>query len=46
MSGAGLTEVSLDKTLILEDLLKKEYKGVYQELLGELQYAFVTFMLA
>ena len=32
--------------MILEDLIKKEYSGSTDDLLGEMQHAFVTFMLA
>jgi A1 cistron-splicing factor AAR2 len=46
LSGKALTEVSLDKTMILDDLIKKEYSGSTDDLLGEFQYAFTTFMLA
>ena len=44
IEGAALTRVSLDKTLLLQELLSKS-KISPLELLGEMQYAFVTFML-
>lgn len=42
ISGAALTQVNRDKTIILVDILKEQ---PYQELLGELQFSFVTFLL-
>lgn len=45
LSGSALTEANFDKSLILLELLSKEYGDKYQMLLGELQYAFVSFLL-
>ncbi|KAJ8442453.1 LOW QUALITY PROTEIN: hypothetical protein Cgig2_022336 [Carnegiea gigantea] len=43
--GAELTSLNLDKTHILETILKKEYDDVEDRLLGELQFAFVAFLM-
>ncbi|KMT18634.1 hypothetical protein BVRB_2g027630 [Beta vulgaris subsp. vulgaris] len=45
ISGAELTSVNLDKTYILENILMKEYDGVEERLLGELQFAFIAFLM-
>lgn len=45
MSGVELTSVNLDKTYILESILMKEYDGVEDRLLGELQFAFIAFLM-
>uniref|UniRef100_A0A7C8ZTH8 Protein AAR2 homolog n=1 Tax=Opuntia streptacantha TaxID=393608 RepID=A0A7C8ZTH8_OPUST len=43
--GAELTSLNLDKTHILEAILKKEYDNVEDRLLGELQFAFIAFLM-
>lgn len=43
--GAELTSLNLDKTHILETILKNEYDDVEDRLLGELQFAFVAFLM-
>lgn len=43
--GAELTSLNLDKTHILETILKKEYYDVEDRLLGELQFAFIAFLM-
>lgn len=45
ISGAQLTSVNLDKSHILESILMKEYDGVDDRLLGELQFAFIAFLM-
>ncbi|XP_057524750.1 uncharacterized protein LOC130804354 [Amaranthus tricolor] len=45
ISGAELTSVNLDKSYILENILMKEYDGVEDRLLGELQFAFIAFLM-
>jgi A1 cistron-splicing factor AAR2 len=40
-----LTRQNLDKSDTLNELLSKDYNGVYTDLLGELQYSFITFFL-
>ncbi|CAN4079909.1 unnamed protein product [Withania somnifera] len=44
-SGQDLTHVNLDKTHILEIILTKQYGGSEDSLLGELQFAFVAFLM-
>ncbi|CAK9317987.1 unnamed protein product [Citrullus colocynthis] len=43
--GQELTYLNLDKTLLLENLLKKYFGGSEDLLLGELQFAFVVFLM-
>ncbi|KAL4582451.1 hypothetical protein LXL04_007000 [Taraxacum kok-saghyz] len=43
--GQDLTSLNLDKTSLLESILIKEYGGVEDLLLGELQFAFVAFLM-
>ncbi|KAG7017952.1 Protein AAR2-like protein [Cucurbita argyrosperma subsp. argyrosperma] len=43
--GQELTNLNLDKTLLLEKLLKKDFGGSEDLLLGELQFAFVVFLM-
>lgn len=43
--GAELTSLNLDKTYILESILTKEYDNVEERLLGELQFAFIAFLM-
>ncbi|KAH9603570.1 hypothetical protein KSS87_007118 [Heliosperma pusillum] len=45
ISGAQLTSLNLDKTQILEKILLKEYDGVEDRLLGELQFSFIAFLM-
>ncbi|XP_004490901.1 uncharacterized protein [Cicer arietinum] len=45
MSGQELTSLNLDKTQLLETLLAKDYGGSEDLLLGELQFAFVAFLM-
>ena len=40
-----LTKKYMDKSSIMEELIKNEYNNDYKLLLGELQYSFVTFLL-
>ena len=44
-TGVELTAVNFDKSIIVKDLLVKEYNNEYSIFLGELQYAFVKFLL-
>ncbi|KAJ7964520.1 AAR2 protein family [Quillaja saponaria] len=43
--GQELTSLNLDKTQLLETLLAKEYGGSEELLLGELQFAFIAFLM-
>ncbi|GLT57248.1 hypothetical protein SLA2020_302350 [Shorea laevis] len=43
--GEQLTSLNLDKTELLETLLEKEYGGFEDSLLGELQFAFIAFLM-
>lgn len=43
--GQDLTSLNLDKTSLLENILVKEYGGNEDLLLGELQFAFVAFLM-
>ncbi|XP_073000009.1 uncharacterized protein [Typha latifolia] len=45
ISSEELTAVNLDKTKLLETILIKEYGGAEDLLLGELQFAFIAFMM-
>ncbi|KAG4964794.1 hypothetical protein AAZV13_14G064500 [Glycine max] len=45
ISGQELTSLNLDKTQLLETLLAKDYGGSEDLLLGELQFAFVAFLM-
>ncbi|XP_021737225.1 protein AAR2 homolog [Chenopodium quinoa] len=45
ISVAELTSVNLDKTYILESILMKEFEGDEDRLLGELQFAFIAFLM-
>lgn len=40
-----LTQLNIDKSIILEDLIAKEYSKKWENLLGELQLSFLLFML-
>lgn len=44
-TGAELTAVNVDKSTVLESLLKQQYKGSEDLLLGELQFAFIAFLM-
>ncbi|KAI9100253.1 hypothetical protein K1719_024471 [Acacia pycnantha] len=45
IQGQELTSLNLDKTQLLETLLEKDYGGSEDLLLGELQFAFVAFLM-
>ncbi|PUZ46154.1 hypothetical protein GQ55_7G027400 [Panicum hallii var. hallii] len=45
VSGGDLTALNLDKTSLLESVLAKNYQGQEDLLLGELQFAFIAFMM-
>uniref|UniRef100_A0A0E0P4W6 Protein AAR2 homolog n=1 Tax=Oryza rufipogon TaxID=4529 RepID=A0A0E0P4W6_ORYRU len=45
ISGDELTALNLDKTCLLESVLAKNYQGQEDLLLGELQFAFIAFMM-
>ncbi|KAF3949922.1 hypothetical protein CMV_024263 [Castanea mollissima] len=43
--GQELTSLNIDKTQLLESLLIKDYGGSEDVLLGELQFAFIAFLM-
>ncbi|XP_057971583.1 uncharacterized protein LOC131160196 isoform X2 [Malania oleifera] len=43
--GQELTSLNLDKTVLLENILMQNYGGVEELLLGELQFAFIAFLM-
>ncbi|XP_019055590.1 PREDICTED: protein AAR2 homolog isoform X2 [Nelumbo nucifera] len=45
ISGQELTSLNIDKTQLLETILVKEYGGAEDLLLGELQFAFIAFLM-
>lgn len=45
MQGEELTSLNLDKTELLESLITKNYGGSEDSLLGELQFAFIAFLM-
>ncbi|KAF5457500.1 hypothetical protein F2P56_021599 [Juglans regia] len=45
LQGQELTSLNLDKTQLLETLLIKDYGGSEDVLLGELQFAFIAFLM-
>lgn len=45
ISGGDLTALNLDKTSLLETILAKNYEGQEDLFLGELQFAFIAFMM-
>ncbi|GAQ89890.1 hypothetical protein KFL_005740010 [Klebsormidium nitens] len=45
MSATELTALNLDKSGLLETVLSKQYKGREELLLGELQFAFIAFVM-
>lgn len=44
-SPADITKLHMDKSLVLEHVVKNEFDGVENELLGEIQFAFVCFLV-
>ena len=45
MTGVHLSALNLDKSLLLEQLLQKHYRRDSRLLLGELQFAFLAFLM-
>lgn len=45
MSPQQLTALNLDKTAMLDQVLHKHYGGSGDELLGELQFSFLAFLM-
>ncbi|XP_031474511.1 uncharacterized protein LOC116246788 [Nymphaea colorata] len=45
ISGEELTAMNLDKTKLLESILFKDFGGAEDMLLGELQFAFIAFLM-
>ncbi|KAL8161138.1 hypothetical protein V2J09_012627 [Rumex salicifolius] len=45
IGGVELTSMNMDKTHLLESILVKEYEGNEDRLLGELQFAFIAFLM-
>ena len=45
LRGRDLTAIHMDKTALLEDLVERKLGGRYEELLGELQFSFVSFLM-
>lgn len=45
MSPQQLTAVNLDKTAMLDQMLQKHYSSSGDELLGELQFSFLAFLM-
>ncbi|KAJ4706956.1 AAR2 protein family [Melia azedarach] len=45
IQGQELTSLNLDKTQLLESLITKDYGGSEDSLLGELQFAFIAFLM-
>ena len=45
LTGRDLTLLYLDKTRVLEDVVETKLGGRYEELLGELEFAFVAFAM-
>ncbi|KAH7533849.1 hypothetical protein FEM48_Zijuj04G0175400 [Ziziphus jujuba var. spinosa] len=45
VEGQELTSLNLDKTQLLESILNKDYGGSEDLLLGEMQFAFVAFLM-
>ncbi|KAL1811567.1 hypothetical protein ACET3Z_021632 [Daucus carota] len=45
MCANDLTSLNLDKTQLLEEILTKEFGGAEDLLLGELQFAFIAFLM-
>ncbi|KAL1923820.1 uncharacterized protein VTP21DRAFT_8800 [Calcarisporiella thermophila] len=44
-TGTEVTRWSVDKSWLLEDVIRREYNGDYRELLGELQLGFVCLLI-
>lgn len=45
MSPQQLTALNLDKTAMLDQILQKHYNSSDDELLGELQFSFLAFLM-
>ena len=45
VTGAHLSALNLDKSMLLEQLLQKHYRRDSCQLLGELQFAFLAFLM-
>ena len=45
VTGAHLSALNLDKSMLLEQLLQQHYRGDSRRLLGELQFAFLAFLM-
>ena len=45
IKGKELSEINIDKTKILENIIEKEYNNNFNDFLGEFQYSFITFLL-
>ncbi|CDW90609.1 UNKNOWN [Stylonychia lemnae] len=45
LQGEALTQANFDKSIILQEVLEKSFQNQENSLLGEFQFAFVTFLL-
>lgn len=45
VTGAQLSALNLDKSMLLEQVLQKQYHRDSRQLLGELQFAFLAFLM-
>ncbi|KAI4320307.1 hypothetical protein MLD38_033803 [Melastoma candidum] len=45
VQGHELTSLNLDKTQLLESMLEKHHGGIEDSILGELQFAFISFLM-
>lgn len=45
MTAQQLTALNLDKTAVLDDVVQRNYNKKPQELLGELQFSFLAFLM-
>ena len=45
MTPQQLTALNLDKTAVLDDLIQRCYSGKHNELLGEMQFGFLAFLM-
>ena len=45
VTGAHLSALNLDKSMLLEQLLQQHYRRDGRQLLGELQFAFLAFLM-
>lgn len=43
--GEELTKINFDKSIILKEILKKEFENDYKLFLGEFEVAFITFLI-